>query len=113
MRVEASEITWVRCDHFCRSLTSGERHRGVDDIGRTGHSAELSRCSCSTIIENEHLAQRRSQQAGEPRLSRPVSPDLSDDPGRHKENVSVVKRSSDDCDYATLVSFETDKRSGV
>ena len=69
VRIEASQIVGIRCDHSYRSLTCGKSHRGVHDIGGIGHSAQLSHCSGSTIIENHHLAQRRAKQPGQPGLS--------------------------------------------
>ena len=54
--VEATEIIRIRGNHPRSRSASDDRHRRINHIVATGHSAELPGGSSLSVVEYEHFA---------------------------------------------------------
>jgi hypothetical protein len=111
--IETPEIVRIRREHHRTTVACSDCYRGVDDIGGRRHPAELSRCSRLTVVKDEHLAHRRSEEPGKPRLTLPIPPCLGNHPCRNHQRVLMLKRSDDDRHNSAIVPLEADQRPGV
>jgi hypothetical protein len=52
-------------------LAGGDRHGCIDDIGAAGNTAESTRRSGVPVVEDDHYADRRTEELGQSHLADP------------------------------------------
>jgi len=72
-----------------------QNNRGVDDVSGTSHTAELAGGPRSQIIEGDHVARVRRQEAGEIGLTTAVPPGLSNRSSRSGQRLTPLAGSAD------------------
>lgn len=90
-------------------ITRCDRDGGFDDIGRRHDSAELSSGPGLMVVEDEHLAKRRPEEAGQSRLTTAISPRLSNHPCGYEERIVILESPDHDRDDPSIVPLKSHK----
>lgn len=112
-RIEHAEIRGIGTNDAMPTPSGAKHDRGINDVARSPHAAELTRFACSFIIEWFDVDIGGTEQPRESRLFAPVTPDLAYHPGGHRQIKSVLEGAKDEPHYPPLIALERDQRTRV
>lgn len=107
--IEATEVFRIGREHSGATIACSYCHGRIDDVAGVGHPADLPRGSGLVVVKGEHLAERRSEKPGQPRLTATIPPRLGNHSRRNEKRVLMPKCSDDDCDNMAIVPLESDE----
>lgn len=109
-RCELLDIDPINRDDLV-AVVSEQHYCGVDHIGQSGLSEEHACRPSERLVKGANVDSRKC--LGESALSRPTTPDLSENPGVSHGWLSGKLRCLEPNPHLSLIAFEGNQRSAV
>ncbi len=104
------EVVGIAGDDHATPRARRDHHGCIDDVARSGCSAQLAASACSKIVERLDLDLWRSQEPGKYDLSGAMAPHLSDDTGGYTKRIPSSDTLFQQRDHLPVTPLECDER---